>query len=249
MNTKIIRASKLNIASGTYSFQNVCRNMYGDVIQVKYFEDSYGLPYFLSLHEKYFLVFQVKTSFIGDLEILLLKAIPIPDNELSGKSLEIVIAGDDKVYLRDDCNAHEVDLSQNLNLQIQEKIFVVSVPEVLLIILTHYGWKEINFETYRYISVRKDYFQLITLAFEFVGRYKNSVDLCASKFLFCLYIRLNYPIDRSNYSIWADLLDFEIFLAYKSDSNVIFGIYVGFIYFLEYFNRSLFELVRGVYFF
>lgn len=224
MGSKIIKAARYDIANDSYSLQNVCRNIYGDPIQVKYFEDAHGVSYFLSLHQRYFLIFIIETTQFGTLEASMLKSISIPENEFTGNCLEIALTGTCKIYLRDDSNAYEITLdaeTENKSLSDHCIHLNTSLVELVLTILSR---QDIN---------RSDFLPLINnlshtdkctdfeLALSILDEYKSSVDTYALRSIFSANLRKNIGNIKFSGEFLKEITDFELISSLKSDSQVL----------------------------
>lgn len=197
--------------------------MYGDVIQVKYFEDSHGVAYFLSLHLKYVLIFIIETSRSGSLEVTLLKSVSFPDNEFTGDNLEIIISGSDKVYLRDDSNAHEIPLGKSYDessLVDHCLPFKISTADLILTILSRQDVNNLDFQDFA--DHFSDHENVIDLeyAFTFVNQYRSSMDMLATKVIFLSILRYKFSMRHVVLEFMKETSDYEIQAAAKSDSQV-----------------------------
>lgn len=223
VSSKIIKASKFDIGKNTYVFQNICRNMYGDVIQVKYFEDSQGVSYFLSLHRKYVLIFIIETSRSCSLEVSLLKSVPFPDNEFTGENLELVVTGCDKIYLRDDSNAYEIPLAAELGdtgLADHCLPLKISTSDLILTVLSRQDITRLNFDDFNeHFSDRVNAFN-VEYAFSVVNQYRSSMDILATKAVFLSILRYKLISDHRNLEFMKETVEYEIQTASKSDSQV-----------------------------
>ena len=221
--TKIIKASKFDIAKNNYYFQNICRNMYGEVIQVKYFEDSHGVAYFLSLHRKYALIFIIETCRSASLEISLLKSVPFPDNEFIGENLEIAVSGSDKVYLRDYSNAYEIPLGAGFD---EESLadhclpLKISTLDLILIILSRQDIHKLDFQDFRDYFSDHENVAGIEYAFKVVNQYRTSTDIFATKVIILSILRYKFASSPRALESIKETLDYEIQAAAKSDSQV-----------------------------
>lgn len=224
MGPKIFKASKFDVVNGNYSFQNICRNTYGEVLQVKYYEDSYGVAYFLSLHRKCIVIFVIETKQSGSLEVSMLKNVPFPDNEFSGEKLEIVVSGTDKVYLRDDSNAYEISLSSEYDeiaLFDHSLRLKISTFHLVLIILSRQDFNFINFKDFQELFVDCENLSIIEYALKIVNQYRSSMDIFGSKFLFLSILRFKLSSSPNFIEFVRETSDYEILAAAKSDSHVI----------------------------
>lgn len=223
VSSKIIKSSKFDLSNNLYTFQNICRNMYGDVIQLKYFEDSYGVAYFLSLHRRYFLIFIVETTRTGGLETSMLKSIPIPDNEFTGNCLEIVVSGSDKIYLRDDSNAYQICIDS----EIDDKLLVehslstkISTVEFVLTILSRQDISSINLQSLSDYLACPEHVPFFDSAFSIANEYRDSVDVSASKAIFSAALRYKRNSENFASNFLKDVIEFEMLSSLKSDSQV-----------------------------
>lgn len=223
VSSKIIKSSKLDISNNIYTFENICRNMYGDVLQLKYFVDSYGVSYFLSLHRRYFLIFLIETTRSGCLEASLLKSISIPDNEFTGNCLEIVVNGSNKVYLRDDSNAYQICLDSEIdkNLLLSHSLpLKISTAEFVLTILSRQDVSRINLNSLFDCLASPEHIPILESAFSTVKEYRDSVDISAAKALFSAVLRHKVYGENSLFSFLKDVTEFEILSSLRSDSQV-----------------------------
>lgn len=221
--TKIIKSTSFNIESNSYSFQNLCRNMYGEAIQVKYFENLHGISYFLSLHQRYFLIFIVATSRSGTLEISMLKSISIPENEFMGDCLEIVLTGTNKVYLRDDSNAYEISLdveTNDTNLLDHCLPIKPSSIEFILSLLSRQDINQLCFRSFMDNFLLMDFISDLEDVISFIESYQSSVDLHALRSIFSAALRYRLPDSNFSANFLDDLVDYEILSSFNSDSQV-----------------------------
>lgn len=198
--------------------------MYGEVLQVKYYEDSYGVAYFLSLHRKFVLIFIIETKLSGSLEISLLKSIPFPDNEFTGENLDIVVSGSDKVYLRDDSNAYEISLSSEddaIALFDHCLSLKISTFNLALTIISRQDFNFIDFKDFEELFVDIENIAVVEYALSIVNQYRSSMDVFASKVLFLSIIRYKVENNPSLIEFVRETSDYEILAAAKSDSQVI----------------------------
>ena len=225
MGPKIIKSTKFDIAKNVYSFENICRNMYGDVLKLKYFEDSFGVAYFLSLHQRYFLVFLVETTGLGALQTSLIKSVSIPDNEFTGNHWDIVLTGTDRVYLRDDSNAHEIvinDEKGGVNLADHCIFLKISTTEFIFSILTRQDFSKLNINSYTENFFFPEHIPVIESVFSFVANFRDSIDVWGAKAIFLASLRHKNLNTNLNVEYWSDFLDYEILSSSKSDSQVYF---------------------------
>jgi len=199
--------------------------MYGEVIQVKYFEDSQGVAYFLSLHRKYVLIFIIETSRSGSMEVSLLKSVTFPDNEFTGDNLEIVISGSDKVYLRDDSNAYEIQLGtefDEMSLVDHCLPLKISTTDSLLTILSRQDINSLNFQHFTDHFSEHENVADLEYAFTVVNQYRSSMDILATKVILLSILRYKFSISRRVLEFMKETSDYEIQAAAKSDSQVYY---------------------------
>jgi hypothetical protein len=197
--------------------------MYGEVLQLKYFEDSYGVSYFLSLHRRYFLIFIIETTRSCFLEASMLKSISIPDNEFTGNCLEIVVNGSNKVYLRDDSNAYQICLDSEIDnylLSGRSLSLKISTAELVLTILSRQDINRINLHSlFNYLAC-PEHIPILESAFSTVKEYRDSVDIFASKAIFSAVLRYMSICGNFAFSFLKDVTEFEILSCLRSDSQV-----------------------------
>lgn len=223
MSPKIIKSAKFDISNNVYSFQNICRNMYGDAIQLKYFEDSYGVSYFLSLHQRYFLIFLVETTSSGVLEVSMLKSISIPENEFTGSCLEIVVNGSNKIYLRDDSNAYEICMDSEVDsaLLLDHSLpLKISTAEFVFAMLSRQDFNRINFSLFFESLSNSEHIPILESAFSVLDEYRDSVDFVATKAIFSAALRYKVIEKDLVFSFMKDVVEFEMISSSKSDSQV-----------------------------
>ena len=223
MSIKIIRATKFNILKNICSFSNICRNMYGEVIQTKYYEESSGVAYFLSQHPRYFLIFLIQTNTDGTLELSLIKTIVISENEFTWSKSEIVVTGTDRVFVRDDSNAHEIDFSSEITCNILREHSLpvkISTMQFILSLLHRQDLIRIDFVFVADTLNSAEHISLIESAFSTVLKFKDSIDAFGKRALFLAIFR--YKLYETNAVIehLRELSDYEILAAFKSDSQV-----------------------------
>lgn len=242
VSSKIIKSSKFDISNNIYTFQNICRNMYGDVLQLKYFEDSYGVSYFLSLHRRYFLIFLIETTRSGGLEASMLKSISIPENEFTGNCLEIVANGSNKIYLRDDSNAYQICLDSEIDSALllgHSLSLKISTTEFVLTILSRQDLNRINLHSLFDSLSCPEHIPILESAFLMVKEYRDSVDVSAAKAIFSAALRFKSIREKLAFSFLRDMTEFEIFSCLRSDSQVKYFRYFFSIIFLDRFGRSI----------
>lgn len=223
VSSKIIKSAKFDIANNVYSFQNICRNMYGDVIQLKYFEDSFGVSYFLSLHQRYFLIFLIETTSSGGLEVSMLKSISIPENEFTGSCLEIVANGTNKIYLRDDSNAYEICMDSEVDsaLLLDHCLpLKISTAEFVFAVLSRQDFNTINFSLFFESLSNSEHIPILESAFSILDEYRNSVDFSATRAIFSAALRYNIIGKDAGFDFMKDVVEFEMISSSKSDSQV-----------------------------
>lgn len=199
--------------------------MYGDALQVKYFEDNHGISYFLSLHQRYLLIFIIETTKLGTLEASLLKSISIPDNEMSENCLEIVLTGSDKIYLRDDSNAYEIIFNaENDDKSLLDHCipYKTSLIEFIIAVLSRQDINRLDIyslmENLASFSHLSDFKSTLSL----LNDYKSSVDVYAIRAIFSALIRHKIEGLSLPATFVKDLMDFQILNSLKSDSQVYF---------------------------
>lgn len=220
---KIIKASKLCVHTNEYSMYNICRNMYGEAIQVKYFVDAYGVSYFLSLHQKYFLIFIVSTTIHASLEVSLIKGISLPENEFTGVQREIVIAGNNQILIRDDSNAHEIEFANEVNMDsLSDHTLSLSIStyEFVLIVVSKKYISKGFFLMYENMLSTKEHVPSLAEAFSYVEKYQDSVDISALRFIFIIVLRHKLQIENISAEFLDGTLDYELLTAARSDSQV-----------------------------
>lgn len=241
VSSKIIKSSKFDISNNIYTFQNICRNMYGDVLQLKYFEDSYGVSYFLSLHRRYFLIFLIETTRSGGLEASMLKSISIPENEFTGNCLEIVANGSNKIYLRDDSNAYQICLDSEIDSALllgHSLSLKISTTEFVLTILSRQDLNRINLHSLFDSLSCPEHIPILESAFSMVKEYRDSVDVAAAKAIFSASLRFKSIREKLSFSFLRDMTEFEIFSCLRSDSQVkYFRYFFSIIFFRPFWSK------------
>ncbi len=223
MGPKIIKASKLCVWKNEYTMHNICRNVYGDAIQVKYFEDSHDVAYFLSLHQKYFLIFLVTTNELGSLEVSLIKGISLPENEFTGTRREIVIAGKHQILIRDDSNAHEIEFETEINRDtlIDHTLpLKISTMEFIQIISSRKNISRELLNRHKEMLESPEHFPILDYALSFVDKYCDSVDISALRILFIAVFRYKSTKDEIHFDFLEQTLDYEVLTSARSDSQV-----------------------------
>lgn len=224
--------------------------MYGEVLQIKYFEDSFGVAYFLSLHQRYFLIFIIETSKSGVLQVSLLKSISIPENEFTGNILEIVVTGSDKIYLRDDSNAYQisVDIEADNYVLLDHCISLkISTFEYIMAILGRQNISDSNFDSFSEVCLYAEHVPIIGSTFSFINGYQNTMDIFASRFLFLASMRHKIQKENSNFNFLSELMEYEILSASRSDSQVANCLFFKFDHvlpILEYIDRGVYGDMR-----
>lgn len=202
--------------------------MYGDALQVKYFEDSYGVAYFLSLHRRYFLIFLIETTRAGELEASMLKSISIPENEFTGNCLEIVVNGSNKIYLRDDSNAYQICMDSEIDsmlLMDHNLSLKIATAEFVFTILSRKDLNRINFHSLLESLACPEHVPILESAFSIVNEYRDSVDVPAAKSIFSAILRFKNNAENFTFGFLKDVTDFEIISSWNSDSQVYFKLF------------------------
>lgn len=204
------------------------------MIDLKYFKSSDGVSYFLSLHNNFFLVFLIYITTSGAFDVALIQAIQVPDEEFTESCGQIVIAENDRIFLRNESNAHEVDLSA----EIQPEIFLkyslpyqISTIEAVILFLHAHTSDEFNFDSLKDFIETKEHVSALEFAVDTAEKHRNSIDSFGLKALFLSVLRFKISKEKISIQKFSETTSYEILAAYKSDSQVSFFIFILYLYF------------------
>ena len=113
-NLKSLFGSSISIFKETGHLVHLCRNSFGNVLDMKYLVID-GIKYFVCLHTNSFLIFSLKATTAGSIEPFLLKTVALPAGEFSSSRCNIAITGDSRIFIRNECNAYEINLDSELS--------------------------------------------------------------------------------------------------------------------------------------
>lgn len=113
-NSKSLFGSSVNVFDESGHLVHLCRNSFGNVLDIKHFNSS-DIDYFLCLNNNALLIFTLNVTKAGTIEPFLLKSIALPAGEFSSSRCSISITGDYRIFIRNECNAYEIILQNEIS--------------------------------------------------------------------------------------------------------------------------------------
>lgn len=222
-NQKSVFGSSLNVLQQTGHLVHICRNSYGDILDIKYALIN-GAHYFLCLHTNALLVCSLKITKSGCIEPFLLKAISLPLGEFSNSKCNIMISGDDKIFIRNDCNAYEFDLEKELCPRdwaphVLDNVFNIKMS--ILTVLQGQTIDSVNLDAIVPPSSESKEAAAFRSALEATVSYQQSMDQFGFNAGLLLTLRAKLQEYQLPVSILSDVLAYEIVAAARCDSQAL----------------------------